>query len=69
MNDVIVEVDLYNITITGEVAKTLNCAATDSDRLPCIVAKASAKRSTRKPESCITGREQESRHAHCSGMP
>lgn len=30
-------VDLYNQTITGDVSKTLNNRATDSDHIPCVI--------------------------------
>ncbi len=30
-------VDVYNFSTTGGVAKTLNCAATDSDHVPCVL--------------------------------
>ena len=33
----IVGVDIYNGALTGGVAKTLNCAATDSDHIPCVL--------------------------------
>ena len=29
--------DLYNQCITGEVAKTLNAIASDSDHIPCVL--------------------------------
>lgn len=32
-----VGVDLYNQTLTGDVAKTLNAAATDADHIPCVI--------------------------------
>lgn len=36
-NGVIVGVDIYNTTITGDKSKTLNSAASDADHVPCTV--------------------------------
>ena len=33
----VIGIDLYNQSITGGVAKTLNNRATDSDHLPCVI--------------------------------
>lgn len=35
--DEVIGIDLYNQSITGGVAKTLNNRATDSDHLPCVI--------------------------------
>lgn len=29
-------IDLYNQSVTGNVSKTLNSIATDSDHVPCV---------------------------------
>lgn len=36
-SDEAIGVDLYNQTTTGSVSKTLNCAATDADHVPCVL--------------------------------
>lgn len=33
----VVGIDIYNVATTGNVSKTLNSAATDSDHIPCVV--------------------------------
>ena len=33
----IIGLDVYNQMLTGDVAKSLNSAATDSDHVPCVV--------------------------------
>lgn len=30
-------IDLYNQTVTGEMAKTLNAIRSDSDHVPCVI--------------------------------
>lgn len=34
---VVMGIDFYNQSITGDVAKSLNNAATDSDYIPCVM--------------------------------
>lgn len=36
-NGVVIGLDVYNQTLTGDKSKTLNSAATDSDHIPCVV--------------------------------
>lgn len=37
MEPVAIGADLYNQSLTGTVAKTLNSRATDSDHIPCVI--------------------------------
>lgn len=37
MNKSVMGIDLYNASITGDVSKTLNSAATDSDHTPVVI--------------------------------
>jgi DNA (cytosine-5)-methyltransferase 1 len=50
----VVGVDFYNQALTGNVAKTLNSAATDADHLPCVVYDARGN-GDGKTASTITG--------------
>lgn len=33
----VIGIDLYNQALTGNVSKSLNCAATDADHVPCVL--------------------------------
>lgn len=37
-------IDIYNGCVTGEVSKTINAGATDSDHLPCVVVRTPGQR-------------------------
>ena len=34
---IVIGLDVYNQALTGDVAKALNSAATDSDHIPCVI--------------------------------
>ena len=49
----VVGADLYNQTLTGDVAKTLNNRATDSDHIPCVAFEAPQHHGWKKTENAI----------------